>query len=199
MQNYQKKKFDKKKKNTENIFPYIIFSNISEKLMAENILCAFKQHHTFAAKVGLSTLLALEEIRETLTCDSYKDNIEIYVDEAIDEGCRLTVMKMQTKRIDIVKVNHQLCGFVAFVKQLLSKADLIQGYYVPLIPKFVDGKLFLEIDYAEEVELTDKGKEYLTYVPNPNTCVKPTKEDLDTYANICIELAQYIVDKYKDQ
>ena len=44
-----------------------------------------------------------------------------------------------------------------------------------------------------------KGKEYLTYVPNPNTCVKPTKEDLDTYANICIELAQYIVDKYKDQ
>ena len=130
---------------------------------------------------------------------SQKDNIEIYVDEAIDEGCRLTVMKMQTKRIDIVKVNHQLCGFVAFVKQLLSKADLIQGYYVPLIPKFVDGKLFLEIDYAEEVALTDKGKEYLTYVPNPNTCVKPTKEDLDTYANICIELAQYIVDKYKDQ
>ena len=37
MQNYQKKKFDKKKKNTENIFPYIIFSNISEKLMAENL------------------------------------------------------------------------------------------------------------------------------------------------------------------
>ena len=72
MQNYQKKKFDKKKKNTENIFPYIIFSNISEKLMAENLLCAFRQHHTFAAKVGLSTLLALEEIRETLTCDSYK-------------------------------------------------------------------------------------------------------------------------------
>ena len=108
-------------------------------------------------------------------------------------------MKMQTQRIDIVTVNHQLCGFVAFVKQLLSKADLIQGYYVPLIPKFVDGKLFLEIDYAEEVALTDKGKEYLTYVPNPNTCVKQTKEDLDTYANICIELAQYIVDKYKDQ
>lgn len=51
MQNYQKKKFDKKKKNTENIFPYIIFSNISEKLMAENLLCAFRQHHTFAAKV----------------------------------------------------------------------------------------------------------------------------------------------------
>lgn len=40
--------------------------------MAENLLCAFRQHHTFAAKVGLSTLLALEEIRETLTCDSYK-------------------------------------------------------------------------------------------------------------------------------
>ena len=41
MQNYQKKKFDKKKKNTENIFPYIIFSNISEKLMVYPQMVAF--------------------------------------------------------------------------------------------------------------------------------------------------------------
>ena len=67
MQNYQKKKFDKKKKNTENIFPYIIFSNISEKLMAENLLCAFRQHHTFAAKVGLSTLFTTNKHNRSLS------------------------------------------------------------------------------------------------------------------------------------